>query len=161
MQRSLPTKMDHACRDHRPDFSATLTTVAFDHRRSRWLGVSDLITDAFLSGLRDLGHVEGTNIRTIKRSKPADLPMEFERRVARFRFSGSSRESFAHSGGAMDDPGWWKRKTLEQLGSHRDSHFFHIRATAPGTSPPSQKRSRRGMRPLTESHEIGTIAKPQ
>jgi hypothetical protein len=37
--------LDHACRDHRPDVSATLTTVAFDHSRSRWLGIGDLITE--------------------------------------------------------------------------------------------------------------------
>jgi hypothetical protein len=29
----------------RPDVSATLTTVAFDHNRSRWLGISDLIAE--------------------------------------------------------------------------------------------------------------------
>jgi hypothetical protein len=28
-----------------PDVSATLTTVAFDHSRSRWLGISDLIAE--------------------------------------------------------------------------------------------------------------------
>jgi hypothetical protein len=26
-------------------FSATLTTVAFDHSRSRWLGIGDLIAE--------------------------------------------------------------------------------------------------------------------
>jgi hypothetical protein len=28
-----------------PTFSATLTTVAFDHSRSRWLGIDDLIAE--------------------------------------------------------------------------------------------------------------------
>ena len=37
--------LDHACRDHRPDVSATLTTMAFDHSRSRWLGIGDLIAE--------------------------------------------------------------------------------------------------------------------
>jgi len=37
--------LDHACQDQCPDFSATLTTVAFDHSRSRWLGIGDLIAD--------------------------------------------------------------------------------------------------------------------
>jgi hypothetical protein len=35
--------LDHACRDHRPDVSATLTTMAFDHSRSRWLGDANLL----------------------------------------------------------------------------------------------------------------------
>ena len=30
---------------HCPDVSATLTTMAFDHSRSRWLGISDLIAE--------------------------------------------------------------------------------------------------------------------
>src|SRR5262245_25437339 len=29
----------------RPDFSATLTTTAFDRSSSRWLGISDLISE--------------------------------------------------------------------------------------------------------------------
>jgi hypothetical protein len=37
--------LDHACRDHRPDVSATLTTGAFDHSRSRWLGIGDLMAE--------------------------------------------------------------------------------------------------------------------
>src|SRR5262245_60255418 len=37
--------LDRACRDHRPGVSATLTTTAFDHSRSRWLGIGDLITE--------------------------------------------------------------------------------------------------------------------
>ena len=37
--------LDHACRDQCLDFSATLTTVAFDHSRSRWLGIDDLIAE--------------------------------------------------------------------------------------------------------------------
>jgi hypothetical protein len=37
--------LDHACRDHRPDVSATLATMAFDHSRSRWLGIDDLIAE--------------------------------------------------------------------------------------------------------------------
>jgi hypothetical protein len=36
---------DHTCRDHSPGFSATLTTMAFGHSRSRWLGISDLIAE--------------------------------------------------------------------------------------------------------------------
>jgi hypothetical protein len=37
--------LDHACRDHCPDVSATLTTTAFDRSSSRWLGISDLIAE--------------------------------------------------------------------------------------------------------------------
>ena len=37
--------LDHACRDHRPGFSATLTTMAFGHSSLRWLGIGDLITE--------------------------------------------------------------------------------------------------------------------
>jgi hypothetical protein len=37
--------LDLACRDHRPDFSATFTTTAFDRSGSRWLGISDLIAE--------------------------------------------------------------------------------------------------------------------
>jgi hypothetical protein len=37
--------LDHACRDHCPGVSATLTTTAFDHSSSRWLGISDLIAE--------------------------------------------------------------------------------------------------------------------
>jgi hypothetical protein len=29
----------HACRDHRPDVSAKLTTTAFDRSSLRWLGI--------------------------------------------------------------------------------------------------------------------------
>jgi hypothetical protein len=32
-------------RDHRPDVSAALTTVAFDQSGPRWLGISDLIAE--------------------------------------------------------------------------------------------------------------------
>jgi hypothetical protein len=34
-----------ACRDHRPDFSATFTTIVFDLSSSRWFGISDLIAE--------------------------------------------------------------------------------------------------------------------
>jgi hypothetical protein len=38
--------LDHTCRDHRPDVSATLTiTAVFDRSSSRWLGISDLIAE--------------------------------------------------------------------------------------------------------------------
>src|SRR5436190_1516821 len=37
--------LDRACRDHRPDVSATLTTVAFGQSSLRWLGISDLIAE--------------------------------------------------------------------------------------------------------------------
>jgi hypothetical protein len=37
--------LDLACRDHRPDFSATSTTVAFDDSSLQWLGISDLIAE--------------------------------------------------------------------------------------------------------------------
>jgi len=37
--------LDLACRDHCPGVSATFTTTAFDHSGSRWLGISDLITE--------------------------------------------------------------------------------------------------------------------
>jgi len=37
--------LDRTCRDLSPDVSATLTTMAFDHSRSRWLEISDLIAD--------------------------------------------------------------------------------------------------------------------
>jgi hypothetical protein len=33
------TSLDHTCRDHRPDFSATLTTTAFDRSSLRWFGI--------------------------------------------------------------------------------------------------------------------------
>jgi hypothetical protein len=42
---TLLASLDRACRDHRPSVSATLTTMAFDHSRSRWLGISDLIAE--------------------------------------------------------------------------------------------------------------------
>src|SRR5258708_13307683 len=37
--------LDLACRDHRPDFSATFTTIAFDDSSLQWLGISDLIPE--------------------------------------------------------------------------------------------------------------------
>src|ERR1700746_1537900 len=37
--------LNRTCRDHRPDVSAALTTVAFDQSGPRWLGVSDLIAE--------------------------------------------------------------------------------------------------------------------
>jgi hypothetical protein len=37
--------LDLACRDHRPDVSATFTTIAFDDSSLRWLGISDLIAE--------------------------------------------------------------------------------------------------------------------
>jgi hypothetical protein len=37
--------LNRAGRDHRPDVSAALTTVAFDQSGPRWLGISDLITE--------------------------------------------------------------------------------------------------------------------
>src|SRR5258707_6701597 len=37
--------LDLACRDHRPDFSATFTTIAFDDSSLQWLGISDLIAE--------------------------------------------------------------------------------------------------------------------
>ena len=37
--------LNRACRDHRPDVSAALTTVAFDQSGPRWLGISDLIAE--------------------------------------------------------------------------------------------------------------------
>ncbi len=44
--RSLAlASLNHACRDHRPDVSATLTTMAFHHSSLRWLGISDLIAE--------------------------------------------------------------------------------------------------------------------
>jgi hypothetical protein len=36
---------DLACRDHRPDFSATFTTGAFDDSSLQWLGINDLIAE--------------------------------------------------------------------------------------------------------------------
>src|SRR3990170_6784164 len=39
------TSLDRACRDHRPGVSATLTTMALDHSRWRWLGIGDLIAE--------------------------------------------------------------------------------------------------------------------
>src|SRR4030095_8462111 len=38
--------LDHTCRDHRPDFSATLTTAAFDRSSLWWFGISDLIAES-------------------------------------------------------------------------------------------------------------------
>jgi hypothetical protein len=37
--------LDLACRDHRPDFSATFTTIAFDDSSLQRLGISDLIAE--------------------------------------------------------------------------------------------------------------------
>src|SRR5262245_2447331 len=37
--------LDHTCRDHRPDVSATLTTTAFNRSSTRWFGISDLIAE--------------------------------------------------------------------------------------------------------------------
>jgi hypothetical protein len=37
--------LNRACQDHRPNVSATLTTVAFDHSSLRWFGISDLIAE--------------------------------------------------------------------------------------------------------------------
>ena len=37
--------LNHTCQDHRPDVSAALTTMAFDHSGLRWLGISDLIVE--------------------------------------------------------------------------------------------------------------------
>jgi hypothetical protein len=37
--------LDLACRDHRPDFSATFTTIAFDDSSLQWLGISHLIAE--------------------------------------------------------------------------------------------------------------------
>jgi hypothetical protein len=37
--------LNRACRDHRPDVSAALTTMAFDQSGPRWLGISDLIAE--------------------------------------------------------------------------------------------------------------------
>src|SRR5712692_7450127 len=37
--------LDLACRDHRPDFSATFTTIAFDDSSLQWLGINDLIAE--------------------------------------------------------------------------------------------------------------------
>lgn len=54
--------LDHACQDHRPGFSATLTTMAFAHSRSRWLGISYLIAEpegpSFISSTVARGHVD-------------------------------------------------------------------------------------------------------
>src|SRR5262249_35792536 len=37
--------LNRTCRDHRPDVSAALTTLAFDQSGPRWLGISDLIAE--------------------------------------------------------------------------------------------------------------------
>ena len=37
----LRSPLGHTCRDHRPDFSATLTTVAFDRSSLRGFGISE------------------------------------------------------------------------------------------------------------------------
>src|SRR5450432_2487127 len=42
---SLRWTHNRTCRDHRPDVSAALTTVAFDQSGPRWLGTSDLIAE--------------------------------------------------------------------------------------------------------------------
>jgi len=39
------SSLGRASRDHRPDVSATLTTVAFDQSRLRWLGIGYLIAE--------------------------------------------------------------------------------------------------------------------
>ena len=38
--------LNHTCRDHCPDVSAALTTVAFDQSVLRWLGISVLIAES-------------------------------------------------------------------------------------------------------------------
>ena len=42
-------------------------------------------------------------------------PHPSQTRTCRFPASGSSRESFAHGGVAMDDPGCWQRMALEEF----------------------------------------------
>jgi len=42
-------------------------------------------------------------------------PSPSQSRMCRFPASGSSRESFAHSGVAVDDPGSWERVPLEEV----------------------------------------------
>src|SRR5499427_4382433 len=42
-------------------------------------------------------------------------PSPSQSRMCRFPASGSSRESFAHSGVAVDDPGCWERVPLEEV----------------------------------------------
>jgi hypothetical protein len=37
--------LNRTCRDHRPDVSAALTTVALDQSGPRWLGISNLIAE--------------------------------------------------------------------------------------------------------------------
>ena len=37
--------LERACRDHCPDVSATLTTMAFGRSSLRWLGINDLIAE--------------------------------------------------------------------------------------------------------------------
>src|SRR5216683_1296566 len=37
--------LNRTCRDRCPDFSAALTTMAFDQSGLRWLGISDLIAE--------------------------------------------------------------------------------------------------------------------
>src|SRR5262249_8818466 len=63
-ERSLAlASLDHTCRDHCPDFSATLTTTDFDRSSLRWLGISDLIAEpegpAFISSTVSQRRLDG------------------------------------------------------------------------------------------------------
>jgi len=41
VHRSLAlASLNHACQDHRPDVSATFTTIAFDDSSLRWLEIN-------------------------------------------------------------------------------------------------------------------------
>src|SRR5260221_12642532 len=44
-QRKTGPSLNRTYRDHCPDVSAALTTVAFDQSGPRWLGISDLIAE--------------------------------------------------------------------------------------------------------------------
>jgi hypothetical protein len=37
--------LDLACQNHRPDFSATFTTIAFDDSSLQWFGIGDVIAE--------------------------------------------------------------------------------------------------------------------
>ena len=54
--------LDRTGRDHCPGVSETLTTVAFDHSRLRWLGINDLIVEpegpSFVSSIVARGYLD-------------------------------------------------------------------------------------------------------
>jgi hypothetical protein len=96
--------LNRTCRDHRPDVSAALATVAFDQSGPRWLGISDLIAEP-----------EGPTFISYKVARS---------RLDRLRFvtQDPERTSGRSSSGAKKSKsrwtrvtGWWDARRLVQL----------------------------------------------